>query len=137
MKDFTSWDMEYQLDKRGWEHFDYGEHVAIGKVIFTHGWASGANSALDMSRRFPGKNVVFGHAHQHIIYGCMDERGLPIECESIGTLSRFDLSYLKGKPPYNWIHSFLYIDMMEDGTFTKHFVRVICGQFVEYGRKFS
>ena len=81
--------------------------------------------------------MVFGHAHQHIIYGCMDERGLPIECESIGTLSRFDLSYLKGKPPYNWIHSFLYIDMMEDGTFTKHFVRVICGQFVEYGRKFS
>ena len=137
IKALTSWHEEYGLDRRGWEHVEYGENVKIGKVVFTHGWASGSNSGLDMSRRFPGRNVIYGHTHQHIVYGCMDENQLPIECESIGTLSKFNLSYLNGKPPYNWINSFMYIDMNEDGTFSKHFVRVINGQFTEFGRLFK
>lgn len=137
MKDFSSWHEEYNLAKRGWEFKDYGEHIVIGKLVFTHGWFTGPGSAKKMSECFPGKNVIYGHTHQHVIHGCMDEKGLPIESESIGTLSRFDLGYLRGKPPINWIHSFCYIDMRDDGTFTKHYVRIIEGKFIEYGREFS
>lgn len=136
MKDFSSWDREYNLHKRGWEVVPYGGHYSLGKVIFTHGWFASGSAAAQMARCFPGRNVIFGHTHKHLIHGCMDERGLPIESESIGTLSKFDLSYLKGKPPVDWIHGFLYIDMREDGTFAKHFVRVIQGKFIEYGREF-
>ena len=137
MKGFRTWHEEYNLLQRGWEFVEYGGHLQIGKCIFTHGWFVSGGSAKKMAECFPGRNVIFGHTHQHLIYGCMDERGLPIESESIGTLSRFDLSYLKGKPPINWIHSFCYIDMLDDGTFTKHYVRIIDGKFVEYGKLFG
>lgn len=137
MRDFTTWHEEYNLTKRGWEHLDYGEHLTIGKCVFTHGWFTGGGSAKRMAECFPGKNVIYGHTHQHLIHGCMDERGLPIESESIGTLSKFNLGYLRGKPPINWIHSFMYIDMRDDGTFTKHYVRIIEGKFIEYGKEFS
>lgn len=137
LRPLTSWHEEYHLNQRGWKHYDYGQHLTIGKVVFTHGWYSSGGAARKMSECFPGRNVIFGHTHQHLIYGCMDERGYPIETESIGTLSKFDLSYLRGKPPINWVCSFMYIDMREDGTFTKHYVRVIDSKFIEYGREFD
>lgn len=136
MKDFTSWDKEYNLKKRGWAHVDYGKNIQIGKIVFTHGWYASTNAAAKMAQCFPGRNVIFGHTHRHLIYGCLDERDLPIESESIGTLSRFDLSYLRGKPPTDWIHSFLYIDILDNGYFTKHYVRIIDGGFIEYGKEF-
>lgn len=137
MVELTSWQKSYNLDKRGWQHCEYGGHFNIGKIIFTHGWYASGNAASKMAQCFPGKNVIFGHTHKHLIHGCMDENNLPIETESIGTLSRFDLSYLDGRPPIDWIHSFMYIDMSNNGTFSKHYVRVINGSFVEYGKRFG
>jgi predicted phosphodiesterase len=137
MREFSSWDREYNLSKRGWEAHEYGRNVAIGKCVFTHGWFATSGAAKQMAECFPGRNVIFGHTHQHLIYGCMDENENPIESESIGTLSKFDLAYLNGKPAKNWIHSFLYIDMLENGTFSKHFVRIINGGFVEHGKYFD
>ena len=136
MKDFSRWEIEYDLYNRGWDSFGYGSHVQIGKVVFTHGFFTGPNAARRMADCFPGRNVIFGHTHQHLIYNCLDEHDFPIESESIGTLSRFDLSYLKGKPPINWVHMFEYIDMMENGRFSKHPVKIIDGKFIEYGRIF-
>lgn len=137
MKDFSSWDKEYNLNRRGWEFHDYGSHISIGKCVFTHGWYASNSAAKLMAECFPGRNVIFGHTHQHLIYGCMDEHGNPIESESIGTLSKFDLAYLDGKPAKNWIHSFMYMEMTDDGLFTKHYTRVINGSFIEYGKEFK
>ena len=137
LRTFTTWQDEYGLSKRGWESCDYGENFQIGKIIFTHGWFAGNGAAQQMARCFPGRNVIFGHTHRHLVSSCLDGNDLPIESESIGTLSNFNLSYLKGKPPVEWIHAFMYIDMHEDGTFSKHFVHVINGRFIEYGRIFQ
>lgn len=137
MKSLTSWQEEYNLSKRGWESHDYGKHIQIGKIVMTHGWFTGNNAAQRMAACFPGRNVLFGHTHQHLIHTALDEHDLPIQSESIGTLSRFDLSYLKGKPPLNWIHSFCYIDMLENGQFSKHIVNIIDGHFIELGRLFQ
>lgn len=137
MKDLTSWSEEYNLRKRGWDVKEYGEWVQVGKIIFTHGWYASANAAKKMAEAFPGRNVIFGHTHRHVIHGCLDHNDLPIEAESIGTLSKFNLSYLKGRPPVDWIHAFMYIDMKEDGTFSKHFVRIINNGFIEFGREFT
>lgn len=135
MKTFTSWDDEYNLDSRGWESYDYGSHVKIGKIVFTHGWKN--HGAKKMAEFFPGKNVIFGHLHRHEVHGLLDENQNPIESECIGTLSRFDLSYMRGQPVTNWVHSFMYIDMMDNGTFSKHFVHIINGQFIEHNRMFK
>lgn len=138
LKQFSTWHEEYNLKMRNWAYLNYGNNFQIGKLVFTHGWYCGNSAAKRMAECFPGRNVIFGHTHQHLIYGCMNEDGNPIESESIGTLSRFDLSYLNGKPPVNWIHSFMYIDMENSGNrFTKHFVRIIDGTFIEHGVKFS
>jgi predicted phosphodiesterase len=137
LREFSTWALEYNLYSRGWEYFDYGKNLQIGKIVFTHGWFSSGNAAKKMSECFPGRNVIYGHTHKHEVYGTIDERGLPIEAESIGTLSNFDLSYLNGKPATNWVNGFLWIDVLADGTFTKHFVNIICGRFVAYGKVFT
>lgn len=136
MKDFRSWYFEYRLMERGWDYRDYGQHYQIGKIVFTHGWYANDGAAKKMAECFPGRNVIFGHTHKHLIHTSIDEKGLPIQSESIGTLSRFDLSYLKGKPPVNWIHMFTYIDMLDDGRFSKHHVNIIDGGFIELGKHF-
>lgn len=137
MKDFTSWQEEYQLKKRGWEAHDYGKHFTVGKIVFTHGWFAAGSAAKKMAECFPGRSVIFGHTHRHLLYTCADEKGLPIESESLGTLSKFDLAYLKGKPPIDWVHMFMAIDMMPDGSYTKHAINVIDGKFVSHGKIFQ
>lgn len=137
LKEFTSWEYEYHLYDRGWDSFKYGQHVQIGKIVFTHGWFTGSTAAKKMAECFPGRNVIYGHTHQHEVYGLIDEHGLPIESESIGTLSQFNLSYLNGKPATHWVNSFVYIDLMPNGRFSKHFVHIIDGKFIEFGKEFS
>lgn len=131
-----SWADEYRLKERGWKWVEYGQWLHEGKLILTHGWASGTSSPSDIAKRFPGRNVLFGHTHQHLVSGFMDENGLPIEIESIGTLSNFDLHYLNGKPPYNWARGFTYIYMNQEGSFTKNFVHVVDGKFIFNGKQF-
>ena len=132
-----SWADEYSLDERGWKWCEYGGHFKFGKVVYTHGWFSGPNACQQMGKLFPGSNVVFGHSHTHQIYGCMDEKQLPIEVETIGTLSRFDLSYLRGKPPFNWVHGFVSIVTREDGRFSKRFTNIIGGSFIDERREYG
>ena len=132
-----TWANEYRLPKRGWKWVEYGQSLHLDKIVYTHGWASGPGSCIDISKRFPGKNVIFGHTHQHLVSGLMDERGFPIEIESIGTLSNFDLSYLRGKPPYNWTRGFSHIYTMPNGTFTKYFTHIIDGKFVSQNRQYG
>jgi len=134
-----SWAQEYRLDKRhGWKWCEYGEQFKLGKLVYTHGWSVGkSNAAAKEASCFPGKNVLFGHTHRHQVSGCMDHKMNPIESETIGTLSRFDLAYLRNKPPIDWVHGFMYIYTRPDGDFTKAFVNIVKGRFIVNGRDFS
>lgn len=131
-----TWAHEYNLPKRKWKWTEYGGHYKFGKLICTHGWYSGPNACASMAKLFPGRNLVFGHTHTHKIYGCMDENKNPIEVETIGTLSRFDLAYLRGKPPFDWVHGFMTVHMRADGMFTKRFINLISGKFLDNEREF-
>lgn len=132
-----SWATEYNLQKRKWKWCDYGGHFRFGKLTYTHGWYSGPSACQQTAKLFPGQSVLFGHTHRHQVYGCMDEKQLPIEVETIGTLSRFDLAYLRGKPPFDWTNGFSYLYTKEDGTYTKAFVHIINGNFIVNGKEFS
>lgn len=133
---FRTWQQEYNLGKRGFKSCEYGEYFEIGKIIFTHGWYTGQGCAKKHLGLFH-KNMIFGHTHMFDIATGLGLDGHPTMAASIGTLSNFDLAYLRGKPPINWINMFMYIDMREDGTFSPHFVPIIDGKFVELGREFS
>ena len=136
LKNFSSWFNEYRLNERGWSHVEYGECVSIGLAVFTHGWSSGPGAALKHLNMFH-KNIFFGHTHTYQVAIGSGLDGLPVISATIGTLSRFDLSYLVGKPPVNWMNMFMYLDMYDDGTFTPHFVPIIHGRFHELGRDFN
>lgn len=134
----TSWADEYELPKRGWEWCDYNERITIGKLTFTHGMGSGGAGACQFTaKKLPSRNVVFGHTHRHLLYGCHDGKDNPVEYESIGTLSQFNMPYLRGEPAESWAHGFMYIYMREDGTFTKHFVHIINGSYIVNGIDFK
>jgi len=136
LHDFTTWENEYGLSKRGWRWCQYGEYYELGKIIFTHGWFSSGNHA----QRHLGlyhKNIIYGHTHQFQVATSVGLDGHPVMAASIGTLSKMALSYLVGKPPVNWIHMFAYIDMHDNGTFSPHFVPIVNGRFFELGKVFE
>lgn len=135
LKDFGSWHKEYRLDERGWGHCDYGDFYEIGHIVFTHGWYTGGTHAKKHLGLWH-KNVIYGHTHEFQVATGTGLNGLPVMAASIGTLSRFNLAYLRGKPPVNWLNMFAYIDMRDDGTFTPHFVPIVDGKFIELGKEF-
>lgn len=136
MKDFGSWHQEYNLAKRGWKHTEYGGIHEHGKILFTHGWYTGGQHA----KRHLGlyhKCIIYGHTHEFQVAVENGFDGHPIMSASIGTLSNFNLSYLVGKPPVNWINMFATIDVMADGTFTPSFIPIINGRFVKDGKQYG
>jgi len=131
----TSWHEEYRLKERKWKFCEYGQWFEFGKIIYTHGWASSGNHAQKHLGLFH-KNIIYGHTHQFQVATGRGLDGLPVEAASIGTLSEFDLSYLVGKPPVNWVNMFCYIDTLPNKFFTPHYVHIINGKFIELGRQF-
>ena len=132
----ASWAHEYRLDERGWKWCEYGHGFTFGKVHYTHGWYTGDSAMKRMAGTRPGKNLVTGHLHCHDVYGSIDENMQPIEAETIGTLSRFDLAYLRGKPPTNWLTAFMVIYTRDNGLFNKYLINIIDGGFVFNGLEF-
>lgn len=135
LKDFTKWYQEYELDRRGWKHCEYGEYFEIGRIVFTHGWGSSGNHAKKHLSLWH-KNIIYGHTHEFQVAMGTGLDGYPVIAASIGTLSKFNLSYLIGKPPVNWVNMFAYIDMRDDGTFSFHPVIIVDGHFIECGKEF-
>lgn len=135
MKDLKDWYEEYNLDRRGWEHCNYGEYVEVGRILYSHGWFCGGSHA-DRHLKLFHKNFIYGHTHQFQVATANGLDGKPVMAASIGTLSNFNLSYLVGKPPVNWMTMFAYIDMRSDGTFSPHFVPIVGGRFLELGKEF-
>jgi len=138
LKRWGSWQNEFSLQKRGWNAVEYNQSFTFGKVVFTHGNAAGKmNSAKSMAEQFPGHNVIFGHTHRHQIFGAVDQKLLPIESETIGTLSRMDLPMNRGKTPTDWCHGFMYITTRKSGKFTKTFTNIIGGEFTRFGKDYG
>jgi len=124
----------YELDKRGWDFYEYGKCFPYGHALFSHGWFVNQYHAAKTVRRW-FKTVFYGHTHQYQTHTINGMDGLPVTGMSIGTLSKFDLGYLKGVPP-DWCHMMLYIDFFGD-CFTPHPTTIINGKFFADGQLFQ
>lgn len=131
---FSTWQEELGLSD--WNTCEYGEWFKLGHIIITHGWYAGGNHAKKHLGLFH-KCIFYGHTHEFQVATSTGLDGLPIMSASIGTLSKFNLHYLVGKPPVNWTSMFAYIDMRDDGTFTPHFTTIVNGRFIELGKEFK
>lgn len=132
-----SWYNGYKLPKRGWSWEEYGKYRIYGKIAYYHGEYTGRTAAQRTLHDF-GMNVIFGHTHMHLIAYGRDNilNDLPVFGTSIGTLSRFDLSYVN-IPKGDWVRGFMYIDTRSSGRFTPHYTHIIDGKFIEHGREFD
>jgi len=120
----------YHLEERGWRWFDYGQVFRMGKAMFSHGWYYNQDHAAKTLRKW-FKNIYYGHTHQYQTHTVNGMDGYPVQAMSLGTLSRFDLSYLKGAPP-DWCHMFCYFDFWGPN-FTPHPTTIIDGGFMAEG----
>lgn len=135
-KKIVSWQSAYRLDERGWKHCEYGDVWPHGKFLISHGWFTGGDHAKKHLQLYH-KNFFYGHCHEYKVSVENGFDGEPVMAMCIGTLSKFNLSYLVGKPPVNWIHMFATIDVMENGKFTPIPVPIIDGKFVRGGKLYG
>lgn len=117
----------YNLKDRGWKWVRENKLYDIGKCSFTHGFFVNQYHASKTVHKW-FRTIVYGHTHTFQIHTISGMDQLPVSAMSIGTLSRFDLSYMKGVPP-DWCHMFMYMEFFGNGYFTPHPVTIINGQF--------
>lgn len=137
LKKVKDWWEYYRLKEHGWEWVQYGEVYKIGKLLFTHGFGNGGKNSAELHLKRFHKNIFFGHTHRFLTATWMTFDENPIMAASIGTLSNFNLSYLKGEPPNDWINMFATIEFMKNGKFTPHFIPIIDGKFIKDGMAYG
>lgn len=124
-------DVLYKLKERGWKWVDYGDTVEIGKAVFTHGWyVNKWHTEKTLTKWF--RTIIYGHVHNWQVCNRNGMDGNPVAAMCIGTLSRLDLSYLKGVPP-DWMHLFMQMNYFADGTFTPLMIPIVNGRFIMDG----
>ena len=130
------WEM-YKLKEHGWEWLDYGGVYKMGKLLFTHGFGKGGKNMADLLLKRFHKNVIAGHSHRFLTSTWVSFDDHAIMATSIGTLSNFNLSYLRGEPPSDWIHMFATVEFVECGRFTICPVPIVGGKFVRKGKLYG
>jgi len=124
-----------RLEQRGYTWWPYEEQryrsLAIGKILFIHGWGASEHHAKSNLIRC-GKNLVYGHTHDHQVYSLRqygDDRSA--FCDGwLGDARK--AKYLKN--PDRWRHGFGVTDFKPNGNFTHYFIPILHGEFIWAGR---
>lgn len=124
------------LRDRGWEYVTYGNHIKIGKLLFTHeGVKSGKYPAATAVARY-GKSICFGHHHrlQSIERRVLNERLVGF---SPGVLADIDAisEYIIG--PADWHTGFATVLMQDNGDFFHQLHPIIKGKCFAWGKLYK
>jgi hypothetical protein len=110
-----------------WKYWTHRRPYIIGDAWFIHGEYIGNNHAKKTADSFH-RNVFYGHTHDRMSATKTTAFGDSVQCESMGTLSRFDLEYM-GHKPSNWMQCFGEFFFRPDGTFNHYVTNVINHNF--------
>lgn len=119
-----------RLDERNityWKYWTHRRPYIIGNAWFIHGEYIGNNHAKKTADAFH-RNVFYGHTHDRMSATKTTAFGDSVQCESMGTLSRFDLEYM-GHKPSNWMQCFAEFYFRPDGNFNHYVTNVIDHSF--------
>ena len=122
------------LDKFGYELFKVNHLIKIGKAHFTHGIYAGNGHAKKHLSTFKS-NIYYGHVHDDQQHNETSMEG-NIEASALGTLSRLDAKFLKGKPN-NWVHTFGVFEFFPDGTYNFYKPKINNGRMSFNGHVFD
>jgi hypothetical protein len=109
-----------------WKYWEHRKPYKIGKALFIHGQYTNDAHAKKTALNF-NKNVFYGHTHDRQLY-TKTTMGQSIQAESLGTLSRYDLSYM-GKKPSNWMQCFAVFHFRPNGTFNHYTTNIVNHEF--------
>jgi predicted phosphodiesterase len=118
-----------RFKERGIEYWKYWTHrkpYRIGKALFIHGQYTNDAHAKKHALNY-NHNLFYGHTHDRQLYS-KTTLGRTIQAESLGTLSKYDLSYM-GHKPSNWTQCFATFYFRPNGTFNHYVTNIINGEF--------
>lgn len=116
-----------------WKYWEHGKPYKIGKALFIHGQYTNDAHAKKHALNY-NHNLFYGHTHDHQLYS-KTTMGRTIQAESLGTLSRYDLSYM-GKKPSNWSQCIATFYFFPNGNFNHYVSNIINGEFISPEGKF-
>ncbi len=105
-----------------WKYWTHRKPYKIGKALFIHGQYTNDAHAKKHALNY-NHNLFYGHTHDHQLYS-KTIMGKTIQAESLGTLSRYDLSYM-GHKPSNWSQCFATFYFHPNGTFNHYVTNII------------
>lgn len=106
-----------------WKYWTHRRPYIIGNAWFIHGEYIGGNHAKKTADSFH-RNVFYGHTHDRMSATKTTAFGDSVQCESMGTLSRFDLEYM-GHKPSNWMQCFGEFFFRPDGNFNHYVTNIV------------
>jgi predicted phosphodiesterase len=109
-----------------WKYWEHRKSYKIGKARFIHGLYTNGNHAKTTATQH-NHNIYYGHTHDRQLYSKTTE-GKTIHAESLGTLSKFELSYM-GSKPSNWSQAFAIFYFRPNGTFNHYVIDIINHEF--------
>lgn len=115
---------------RFWEK---GEVYEIGHASFIHGIHTNDHHAKKTVTTY-GTNIFYGHTHDIQCYS-LTYKGAhkTIVGQSLGTLSKYNLAYIQGKPT-RWQQAVTVFYFFPNGDFTYSVIRIINGRFIFNGK---
>ena len=122
------------LKDRGYEYYQFGRHLKLGKLYFYHGHQYGGMYHSANHLRKMGCNVMYGHWHdlQHMTATHVDG---PKAAWSIGCLKDMKpkANEWLANRAINWAHAFAIVDFFRGGLFTVHIIQIINGKTSLWG----
>ena len=122
------------LEDRGYEYYQFGRHLKLGKLYFYHGHQYGGMYHSANHLRKMGCNVMYGHWHdlQHMTATHVDG---PKAAWSIGCLKDMKpkANEWLANRAINWAHAFAIVDFFRGGLFTVHIIQIINGKTSLWG----
>jgi hypothetical protein len=122
----------FKLEDFGFKHKVYGEHINLGKLMVTHGFAVRQHSAMSAKAHFDrlGTSVLLGHTHRLGIFHRTNQSGDHAAYEN-GCLCRLDgLGYAQFP---DWQQGLAVVDVFAGGLFNVQQLRIIDRRWFVYG----
>jgi hypothetical protein len=122
-----------KTDEIGMKVLDYEKELTIGKQTFIHGHT--VSSPTAMQKQYPACNVICGHHHSELIittHNSGQERKAN-QYTFVPCLTRLSPGYLKNSST-RWLNGLYTSDVLSNGLFAGHVVKVLDGYVIEGGK---
>lgn len=126
-----------KTDELGFRVLPYSKELNLGKLTYVHGHQCGSGVS-SMQRLYPARNVICGHFHTEQVlttHNSGDTRRAN-QYVMVPALCNLCPGYLRSSST-RWLQGFWSCDVLSNGLFAGHVVKVLDGRVIEGGRVYE